>query len=146
MRKLLLVISVLTLLATPTSTSAALFQTGRSDKPCSFHKVYIADFGSDPRHINFRRDLEKWLAKKKFALAQRPAEADAVLTGNLSISSGTKYSNLTFKDAELRTANGEKPWRGDFNITTKNAFGWLGRGHIENGAKRIVEKIRASCR
>ncbi len=146
MRKILIVMAGLTFWATPASVSATIFQTGRTDKPCSVHKIYVAEFGHDPRHVNFRLSLEKWLSKKKFTVANRPADADAVLTGTLSISSGTKYSNLTFKDAELKTANGEWSWRRDFDFTTKNAFGWLGRGHIENGAKRIAENIRASCK
>jgi hypothetical protein len=146
MRKILLVIAGFTFLATATSVGAVIPQAVIKDKPCPVQKIYVADFGSEPRHVNFRLGLEKWLSKKKFTISQRPSDADASLTGKLSISSGNKYSNLTFKDAELKTADGESVWHGSFDITTKNAFGWLGRGHIENGAKRIAENIRAGCR
>ncbi|HEX5706210.1 MAG TPA: hypothetical protein VFX96_02870 [Pyrinomonadaceae bacterium] len=146
MRKILILIAGLSFWAAPASIGATLFQTGKIAKPCPVHKIYVAEFGNDPRHVNFRLFLEKWLSKKKFTVVKKPEDADAVLTGTLSISSGSKHSNLTFKDAELKTANGGSAWHGNFDITTKNAFGWLGRGHIENGAKRIAENIRASCK
>lgn len=140
MCKTLLLIACLSLWA------AVSFQTATTPKPCAVQSIYVDDFGSDPRHVNFRLDLQKWLAKKKFTIAKRPEDADAVLSGKLSISSGVKYSNLTLDDAELKTADGHSAWRGNFDITTKNAFGWLGRGHIENGAKRIAENVRAGCK
>ena len=146
MRKILLVIAGLTFLTIPTSVSARIFRAGVNDKQCSVKKIHVAEFGNDPRHVNFRLFLEKWLSKKKLTVVSRPGDADAFLTGTLSISSGNKHSNLTFADAELKTAEGERVWHGDFNLTSKNAFGWLGRGHIENGAKRIVENIRAVCK
>ena len=133
-------------MALSASAGAVIPQARVKDKPCSVRTIYVADFGTDPRYVNFRLDLEKWLSKKKFKVAKRPEDADAVLTGALSISSGNKYSKLTLREAELKSAKGEVAWRGDFDFTTKNAFGWLGRGHIENGAKRIAENIRVTCR
>ncbi|HVF48665.1 MAG TPA: hypothetical protein VNA19_01180 [Pyrinomonadaceae bacterium] len=146
MRKILCVIVGFTFWAMPANVNATIFQTGTRDKPCPVRTIYVAELGADPRHVNFRLFLEKWLAKKKFTVAKRPEDADAVLKGTLSISSGNKSSNLTFKDAELKTARGATAWHGNFDITTKNAFGWLGRGHIENGAKRIAGDIRAACK
>lgn len=121
-------------------------QAGSKAKPCPVQKITVDDFGTDPRHVNFRLFLEKWLTKKKFTVTERPDDADAILSGKLSIGSGDKHSYLIFKDAELKTADGRVVWRGNFDITSKNAFGWLGRGHIENGAKRIAENVRADCR
>jgi hypothetical protein len=146
MRQIIIVLVVLTYIASPICLGAVAPQGASAVKPCSVRTIYVADFGNDPRHVNFRLFMEKWLSKKKFTVARKPEDADAVLTGKLSISSGNKYSNLTFRDAELTTANGETAWHGNFNITTKNAFGWLGRGHIENGAKSIVENIRTTCK
>lgn len=146
MLKIPLVIAGLIVWATSTSFGQASSQAGINAKPCPVQKIYVSEFGTDPRYVNFRFDLEKWLAKKKFTVADKPEDADAVLSGKLSISSGKKYSYLTFKDAELNTADGQVVWSGNFDITTKNAFGWLGRGHIENGAKRIAENVRAGCK
>lgn len=145
-RKTLFVIVGLIFWATPTNASANVLQAGTLDTPCAVQSIYVAELGADPRHVNFRLFLEKWLSKKKFKVTIRPKDADAVLHGTLSISSSNKHSNLTFKDAELKTSQGATAWHGNFYITTKNAFGWLGRGHIENGAKRIVENIRATCK
>ena len=146
MCKILLLITGLIFCAITTAASATTLRDGMGNKTCSVQRIYVADLGNDPRHVNFRLFLEKWLSKKKFTVVKSPGDADAVLAGALSISSGNKYSNLTFKDAELKTANGGRVWQGNFDITTKNAFGWLGRGHIENGAKRIAENIRAGCK
>jgi hypothetical protein len=146
MRKILFVITCLALWTSPTSSGATALQSAAVRQPCSVQSIYVADLGTDARHVNFRLFLEKWLSKKKFTIVQKPQDADAVLAGVLSISSGNKYSKLAFKDAELKTASGVATWQGDFDITTKNAFGWLGRGHIENGAKRIAENIRAACK
>ena len=146
MRKTLLVIAGLTFWAASTGFAAVSYQTGIKTKPCAVQRIYVDDFGNDPRYVNFRLWLEKWLKKKKFTVVDRPQDADAVLSGKLSIRSGTKDSSLSFKDAELKTSDGLVVWRGNFDRTTKNAFGWLGRGHIENGAKRIAENVRASCR
>ena len=145
MRKTLIVIAGLTLCAASTSFGAISAQAGIKTKPCAVQKIYVDDFGNDPRHVNFRLWLEKWLKKKKFTVVNRSQDADAVLSGKLSIRSGDKDSNLSFKDAELKTANGLVVWHGNFDRTTNNTFGWLGRGHIENGAKRIAENVRASC-
>ncbi|HKO60318.1 MAG TPA: hypothetical protein VJV03_04085 [Pyrinomonadaceae bacterium] len=142
MNKIFIVLVILTFWTTTTSIRAATVQSS----PCSVRTIYVADLGSDPRHINFRLFLEKWLSKKKFTAVTRHDDADAVLSGTLSISSGRKYSYLTFKGAELKTPSGQNHWRGEFDFKTKNAFGWLGRGHIENGAKRIAENLRASCK
>jgi hypothetical protein len=146
MRKILFVLACLTLWRIPTSPAAIALQSVNVHQPCSVQRIHVADLGTDARHVNFRLFLEKWLSKKKFTIARKPQDADAVLTGALSISSGSKYSKLAFKGAELKTASGVTAWHGDFDITTKNAFGWLGRGHIENGAKRIAENIRATCK
>ena len=146
MRKILFVITGLIFLSAPAGAGAAGLRPEAVSGPCSVQKIFVADFGKDPRHVSFRLDLEKWLSKKKFTVARRPEDADAVLSGTFSTRSGDKYSYLTFKDAELKTAGGETAWRGDFDFKTRNAFGWLGRGHIENGAKRIAENIRASCK
>jgi hypothetical protein len=146
MRKILLITACSIFLTIPARVSTAALHAVAGQQPCSVQRIYVADLGNDPRHLNFRLFLEKWLAKKKFTIAARPEDADAVLTGALSISSGNKYSKLAFKDAELKSASGKTAWQGNFDITTKNAFGWLGRGHIENGAKRIAENIRAACK
>ena len=146
MYKIVILIAGLTSLAVTTSADSIISQGGISNKTCSVQKIYVTDFGTDPRHINFRLGLEKWLSKKKFTVATRSEDADAVLTGAVSTSSGSKYSYLSFKNAELKLANGEIVWHGNFDFRTKNAFGWLGRGHIENGAKRISENVRAACK
>lgn len=151
MRRVLLLVAFVWLgMAWPDASAGKLRgflpQAGGKTATCSVRKIYVVELGTDPRYVNFRLDLQKWLAKKKFTVVERREEADGVLTGTLLISSGTKRSRLAFTHAELKTASGEHVWRGDFDRTTKNAFGWLGRGHIENGAKLIAEIIRAECR
>ncbi|HWS53425.1 MAG TPA: hypothetical protein VN228_04840 [Pyrinomonadaceae bacterium] len=146
MCKILILIVGLTFSAVLAGAGAVAPQAGVTGRPCSVRKIYVADFGADPRHVNFRLFLEKWLSKKKFTVARKPEDADAVLTGALTISGGDKRSELAFKGAELKSAGGERAWRGDFYFNTGNAFGWLGRGHIENGAKKIAEDVRAACK
>ena len=146
LHKILLVIASLIFWAASSSVGAVSAQSGIKPKPCTVQRIYVDEFGNDPRYVNFRLHLEKWLAKKKFTVVNKREDADAVLTGALSIGSDNKHSYLAFKDAELKTAGGEKAWSGNFDLTTKNALGWLGRGHIENGAKRIAENIRAGCK
>jgi len=146
MRRTLFVILLSTLWAIPLNTRATIFQAGVTDKPCYIQKIYVAEFGSDPRFINFRLDLQKWLSKKKFTIVDKPDEAEAVLTGTLSITNGEKRSNLTLKNAALTTARGERVWHADYDLTTKNSFAGLGRGHIENAAIRIAKDIRAACK
>ena len=146
MRRILYLIIGLISWAGPTSEAATTPREETDNKACAVRRIYLRDMGNDPRHVNFRLFLEKWLSKKNFTIAKSVQDADAALMGKLSISSGNKYSNLTFKDAVLKLANGDQVWHGSFDITSKNAFGWLGRGHIENGAKRIAENIRAACK
>lgn len=149
MRKIFLAAACLLLCATAAGAGAPA-SVGREDdddnKPCPVRKIYVAEFSrKDPRYLSFRLDLEKWLSKQKFTAVARPEDADAVLTGELWISSGGRHSRLSFTGAELKTAAGDVVWRGDFDRRTKNAWGWLGRGHIENGAKPVAEKMRAEC-
>lgn len=135
------------LLFSTASSSALTPQTATTgaNKICRVQKIHVTDMGSSPQAMNFRYDLEKWLAKKKFIVVYRPADADAILSGSFSSTSGVKRSNLTFKDAELKSPQGDVLWSGDYNITKRNSFLGMGRGHLEDGAIRIVKDIRAAC-
>jgi hypothetical protein len=139
---------LLSILFSATSSGAVPRQSAAAgaNVSCRAQKIHVSDMGSSPQAMNFRYDLEKWLSKKKFTVVYDPKEADAILSGRFSSTSGVKRSNLSFRDAELRSPQGSKLWDGDYNITKRNSFLGFGRGHLEDGAIRIVKDIRAACK
>ena len=76
-------------------------------------KVYVGDMGADDEADRFRFLLEEQLTKKGFAVVRAEAEADAVLTGVLSV---RVYDKKTEARVTVRLAarDGAQLWAKDF--------------------------------
>ncbi|MDQ1636945.1 MAG: hypothetical protein QOF62_284 [Pyrinomonadaceae bacterium] len=129
----------------PASVNTWFPQSTSLDKSCQIRKIYIAEFDESAASLNFRRRLGKRLSKK-FVIMAKPDEADAILTGEFSALSGSGYSYVTFEHAELKTANGQLVWHGDFDLKLSNSLWGLGNGHIGNAAMRIAKDILNACK
>ena len=76
-------------------------------------KICVGEMGQSDEAARFRMLLEDELAKKRFTIVAQPEQADAVLTGVLSVRvySDTSLARATVK---LQSPAGERFWGGDF--------------------------------
>ena len=76
-------------------------------------KVYVGDMGADDEADRFRFLLEEQLTKKGFAVVRAEAEADAVLTGVLSVRVYDKKTEARVF-VRLTSRDGAQLWARDF--------------------------------
>jgi len=76
-------------------------------------KVYVGDMGAEDEADRFRFLLEEQLTKKGFAVVRAEAEADAVLTGVLSVRVYDKKTEARVF-VRLTSRNGAQLWARDF--------------------------------
>ena len=76
-------------------------------------KIYVGDMGTADEADRFRFLLEEQLAKKGFQIVARPEEADAVLSGALSVRV-MDDSTQARAFVKLETASGQRLWARDF--------------------------------
>ncbi len=76
-------------------------------------KIFVGEMGQSDEAARFRMLLEEQLAKVKFATVSKPEDADAILTGVLSV---RVYSDESIARATvvLKGTGGERLWGGDF--------------------------------
>ena len=129
----------------PENVNAAIRQSTASDQLCQIRNIYITEFDQSVAAMNFRQRLGKQVSKK-FVIVGKPNEADAILTGEFSSQSNDDYSFLTFKHDELKNANGEVVWHGDFDLKFSNSLWGLGSGHVEKAARRIAKDMLKKCK
>ncbi|MDD5544930.1 MAG: hypothetical protein PHX83_17320 [Acidobacteriia bacterium] len=79
----------------------------------SVHKVYVGEMGTTDEAARFRMLLAQELSKKGFIVVDQAQNADAILTGILTV---RVYADTSIARAtvQLKSANGEILWAGDF--------------------------------
>src|SRR5690348_2145173 len=118
MRHLLTAAMLITLLG---PTTPAHLRKGAPDKPCRVRKIYLAESGKSDEEERFRQELKKQLARKKFVLVALADEADGILAGQFSHTGSGRESKLAFESGELKDAQGERLWHGNFYFTRARA-------------------------
>ena len=76
-------------------------------------KIYVGDMGTADEADRFRFLLEEQLAKKGFRIVARPEEADAILSGALSVRV-MDDSTQARAFVKLETPAGQRLWARDF--------------------------------
>ena len=119
--RLLLVIALL-LVSTAAPDARASEHNTDQKKLRLVQKIYVGEMGDDGEAERFRLLLEEQLAKKGFTIVGRPADADGVLTGALSVRVFDDKSEARVY-VKLDTPDGIRLWSRDFgNRFFKNPF------------------------
>ena len=104
-------------------------------------KIYIGDMGTADEADRFRLLLEEQLLKRNFAVVLKEEEADAVLTGVLSVRT---YDDKSEARATVRlvSPSGEVLWAKDFGHKrfTVNPFS------LQEPARRRAEEVAEALR
>ena len=135
-----LVLSSATTLAHPPQAASA-------GQPCRVRKIYVAELGQSDEAERFRRELRRQLTRKRFTLAARAEEAEAVLAGKFSFTGDDRNGKLVFDPAELRDRGGALLWHSSFYLTRKNKGpSLLSGGNIKDAAGKVAANLRGACR
>lgn len=128
-------------------------QTPSPAQPRVLHlvqKIYIGDIGTSEEAVRFRLLLEDKLSQKGFTVVTQPENADAILSGALSVSTvgfygGVSDINVT---ARLISNSGERLWSINLPkpVTFKSAFRVTGlkiKEPAEYRAEELARNLRA---
>jgi hypothetical protein len=151
MRRLIAAVLLLGLWLIPSSLNA---QTSTQTKPNSLYqvkKIYIGDLGSSDEATRFVMLLEDELAERGFTVVGKPAEADALLVGALSVTSPTVGIYGGWPDVavtvRLNTQGGERLWsvnlpkpRSPFSIRVRGGFKY--KEIVEYRAEELAKELR----
>jgi hypothetical protein len=104
--------------------------------------------GTSPEAVRFRLLLEDKLVEKGFTVVRKVEDADAVLSGAVSVSApefygGTSDIGVT---VELNSLAGDRLWSGNFagRITTLNPVAHLKfKDIIDHRASELARKLRS---
>jgi hypothetical protein len=102
-------------LAAPAAARGGVSETRarRSSPLAEVRKIYVGDMGRDDEAERFRFLLEEQLARRGFTVVGRPEEADAVLTGALSVRVYDEKSEARVF-VRLESPAGARLWSRDF--------------------------------
>lgn len=138
-------LATLLLAASLGASAAATANTTAREKLSRVQKIYVGDMGTDPEAERFRLLLEEQLSEKGFTVVSRPGDADAVMTGALSVRVFDKKSEARVF-VKLDTPRGERLWAKDFgNRLLKNPFNRkeptkLRAEDVANGLRRAARR------
>jgi hypothetical protein len=85
----------------------------RSSALAEVRKIYVGDMGRDDEAERFRLLLEEQLTRRGFTVVGRPEDADAVLTGALSVRVYDEKSEARVF-VRLESPSGARLWSRDF--------------------------------
>ncbi len=104
-------------------------------------KVYVGDMGADDEADRFRFLLEEQLTKKGFAVVRTEAEADAVLTGVLSV---RVFDNKTEARVFVRltSRDGAQLWARDFGHKRLRVNPFSFQEPTRRRAEEVAEAMR----
>jgi hypothetical protein len=88
-------------------------ETSRSPKLQDVRRIYVGEMGEGDEARRFRLLLEDELVKKDFTVVSRPQDADAVLTGALSVRVHDEKTRARVY-VTLHTPDGTRLWGKDF--------------------------------
>ena len=135
------VAAVLCLIACASATPALQHRPRRVAVLPDVQKIYIGDMGTADEADRFRLLLEEQLLKRNFDVVLKESEADAVLTGVLSVRT---YDDKSEARATVRLVSpgGEVLWAKDFGHKrfTVNPFS------LQEPTRRRAEEIAEALR
>ena len=113
----------------------------------SVQKIYVEAMGSSPEATRFRLLLEDELEKNSFQVVSSPTEADAVLTGVVSVACSGFYGGAADigVTARLIKSDGRRLWGGSFGgqIYILNPVRSLKfKEPLDYRAKELAKKLR----
>ena len=118
--RIVLVIALLLSLGVPSAYAAQ--RRGVEKKFQLVRKIYVGDMGSVDEAERFRFLLEEQLSKKGFTVVERAEDADAILSGALSVRVFDDKSEARVY-VKLESPGGERLWARDFgNRLLRNPF------------------------
>ena len=133
--------AVLCLVACASATPALQHRPRRLATLPEVRKIYIGDMGDADEAERFRLLLEEQLLKRNFAVVLKEGDADAVLTGVLSVRT---YDDKSEARATVRlvSPSGEVLWAKDFGHKrfTVNPFS------LQEPARRRAEEVAEALR
>jgi hypothetical protein len=94
------------------SASVSTNQEARQQKLGLVQRIYVGGMGRADEASRFRLLLQDQLAEKGFTVVDKPADADAVLKGALSIRVDDGSEARVY--VTLETLNGDRLWARDF--------------------------------
>jgi hypothetical protein len=81
----------------------------------SIHRIYVDSMGQSDEAVRFRALLGEEFGKAGFTVADTPANADARLTGSLSLKIIKRGRTHAYVTVALNTPEGEQVWGGEFH-------------------------------
>ena len=112
-------------------------------------KIYISELGSSDEAARFRLLLEDELSERGFTVVGGAAEADAVLSGALSVSHAGRHGGVTdvAVTVRLHSAGGERLWSINLpkSATIASVFkirGIRSREPVEYRAEELARELR----
>jgi hypothetical protein len=141
-------IAALLLGLTVISASAATLPQGRPTSLYRVQKLYIDDMGSQPEAARFRILIEDKLLEKGFTVVDKSEDADAILSGAVSVTPVGIYGGTTDVGVtvQLKSPSAERLWSGNFagriiilNPVTSLRF----KDIVEYRATELARKLRS---
>ena len=110
-------------------------------------KIYLEELGTSAEAARFRLLLEEKLADKGFTVVQRVEDADAVMSGALSVSASRVYGGTSDVGVtiQLKSRAGERLWSGNFagQIITINPVAYFKfKDIVAHRANEAAKKLR----
>jgi hypothetical protein len=110
-------------------------------------KIYLEELGTSAEAARFRLLLEEKLVDKGFTIVQRAEDADAVLSGALSVSASRVYGGTSDVGVtvQLKSRAGDRLWSGNFagQIITINPVAYFKfKDIVEHRASETAKKLR----
>ena len=115
--KTLRVVALLTFVWAMFAGVSATAQSVSSPTPLHrVQKIYLDELGNTAEAERFQLLLEDKLIAKGFTIVQKAADADAILSGALSVSASTVYGGTSDVGVtiQLKSLNGDRLWSGNF--------------------------------
>lgn len=111
------------------------------------NRIFIDELGDSPEAARFRLLVEDELAKRSFQIANSPADADAVLSGAVSIGRSDVYGGTRDIGATVRLTSkeGVRLWNANFGgqTFTVNPVRAFRFEPISYRAKQLAKKLRS---
>ena len=111
-------------------------------------KLYLEELGTSAEAARFRLLLADKLSEKGFTVVDKPEQADAILSGALSVSPPGLYGGASDVGVtvQLKSATGERLWSGNFAgqiIILGPVASFKFKDAVEYRAKELAKKLRS---
>ena len=132
----------------PSSISACPYPQAKQVTLHLVKKLYLEEVGTSAEAARFRLLLEDKLSEKGFTVVDKPEQADAILSGALSVSPAGLYGGTSDVGVtvQLKSAAGERLWGGNFAgqiIILGPVASFKFKDVVEYRAKELAKKLRS---